>query len=72
MPIDFDNITNVCAYIKCVAEIPKNVSKKELYSVKYTNNEGEEFLFHNVAARAVHYKKKYNKTIHYLYVTDAS
>ena len=73
MPIDFDNIKQpVTVNLKVVDKIPKNVSQKQLYTVKYTSNEPNTYIFHNVCARVVHYKKKYNKIIHYLYVTDAS
>ena len=63
MPIDITKIKQpISIQLKVVKEIPKNVNKANYYTVKY-----DEYLFYNVCAKIVHYKKKYNKIVYYLY-----
>ena len=65
MTIDITQTVSV--KLKVVSEVPKNVSQKELFTIKYTSNEPETYMFYNVCRKIVHYKKKYNKIVHYLY-----
>jgi len=65
MPIDINKIEQpVSVQLKVVNKLPKNVSKQYLYSVKF-----DDYLFADVYARVVHFKKKYDKIVYYLYTT---
>ncbi len=64
-PLLEDTGRPISVQLKVVKELPKNVSKENLYSVQF-----DEYFFDNVCGKRVHYKKKYDKIIHYLYTTN--